>query len=120
MRACIRLITRSVPFERAHGGLPQACLYFWSARAFFYLLVNLVICSEVVLVSVRPSVCLKSCFCNSVVCDPSLIFPVTSSVLVFLVGSSSLENDIARESVFHCEAELRLVEYIFLRLWAQK
>ena len=52
--------------------------------------------------------------------DLSLIFVASSSVLVLLVGSSSLENDIARESVFHCEAELRLVEYIFLRLLSHK
>ena len=39
------------------------------------------------------------------------------SVVVFLVGSSSLENDVARESIFDEEAELGLVEHVFLRLY---
>ena len=39
------------------------------------------------------------------------------SVVVFLVGSSSLENDVARESIIDEEAELGLVEYVFLRLY---
>jgi len=38
------------------------------------------------------------------------------SVVVFLVGASSLENDIAWQTVLDSEAELRLVEHVFLRL----
>jgi len=37
------------------------------------------------------------------------------SVVVFLVGASSLENDIAWQTVLDSEAELRLVEHVFLR-----
>ena len=36
------------------------------------------------------------------------------SVVVFLVGASSFENDVAWKSVFNSEAELRLVQHVLL------
>ena len=34
--------------------------------------------------------------------------------MVLFIGASTFENDIAWKSIFNCEAELRLVEDIFL------
>ena len=42
------------------------------------------------------------------------------SVLIFFVGTSSFENDVAWESVLHREAELGLVENVLLGLLSRK
>ena len=45
-----------------------------------------------------------------------VIYQTECSVVVLLVGSSSLENDIACYSRFACESELALVQHVFLWL----
>ena len=42
------------------------------------------------------------------------------SVLIFFVGTSSFENDVAWQSIFHGEAELGLVKNVLLRLLSRE